>query len=101
MAQAFLFFQARGAGEMHGRTNGTSWPLSLPGVISAGVLYGFVYAGMRLAISHNLPQDDVTSNILAQTLEPGYVLKHNRRFMNGCCGRCSALPGRRCRASSF
>ena len=53
---------------MHGRTNGTSWPFSLPGVISAGVLYGFVYAGIRLAISHNLPQDDVTSNILAQTL---------------------------------
>jgi hypothetical protein len=30
---------------------------------------------MRLAISPNLPQDDVTSNILAQTLEPGYGLK--------------------------
>ena len=30
---------------------------------------------MRLAIWPNLPQDDVTSNVLAQTLEPGYVLK--------------------------
>ena len=30
---------------------------------------------MRLAISPNLPQDDVTSNVLTQTLEPGYVLK--------------------------
>ena len=75
MAQAFPFFQARGAGELHGWTNGTSWPFDLTGVISAGVLYGFVYAGMRLAISHNLPQDDVTSNILAQTFEPGYALK--------------------------
>jgi hypothetical protein len=50
--------------------HGTSRPFSLRGVISIGVLYGFVYAGIRLAISHNLPQDDVTSNILAQTLEP-------------------------------
>ena len=30
---------------------------------------------MRLSLSDNLPQDDVTSNILAQTLAPGYVLK--------------------------
>jgi hypothetical protein len=75
VAQAFLYFQARGVREMHGKTNGTSWPFSLAGVVSIGLLYGFVYAGMRLAISHNLPQDDVTSNVLAQTLEPGYVLK--------------------------
>src|SRR4249919_3308018 len=50
-------------------------PFGLTGVVSVGLLYGLVYAGMRLAISPNLPQDDVTSNILAQTLEPGYVLK--------------------------
>jgi 4-amino-4-deoxy-L-arabinose transferase-like glycosyltransferase len=30
---------------------------------------------MRLATSHNLPQDDVTANILAQTLKPGYVVR--------------------------
>ena len=56
MAQAFLFFQARGAGEMHGRTNGTSWPFSLPGVISAGVLYGFVYAACRVHMT-DLPRE--------------------------------------------
>ena len=62
-------------GPCGGRAETYSWPFDLTGVISAGVLYGFVYAGMRLAISHNLPQDDVTSNILAQTFEPGYALK--------------------------
>jgi hypothetical protein len=67
--------QAPLAGAMSGRAESASWPFSLAGVISVGLLYGLVYASMRLAISHNLPQDDVTSNILAQTLEPGYVLK--------------------------
>jgi Dolichyl-phosphate-mannose-protein mannosyltransferase len=66
--------QAQVAG-VAGRAETPSWPFSLAGVISIGLLYGLVYAGMRLAISPNLPQDDVTSNILAQTLEPGYVLK--------------------------
>ena len=67
--------QAPLAGAMSGRAESASWPFSLAGVIAVGLLYGLVYASMRLAISHNLPQDDVTSNILAQTLEPGYVLK--------------------------
>lgn len=67
--------QASAAGEMSGRAESASWPFSLGGVISVGLLYGLVYSCLRLSISHNLPQDDVTSNILAQTLEPGYVLK--------------------------
>ena len=67
--------QAQVAGRVAGRAETSSWPFSLAGVTSVGLLYGLVYAGMRLAISHNLPQDDVTSNVLAQTLEPGYVLK--------------------------
>ncbi len=66
---------ARVADRVTGTAQTPSWPFSLAGVISVGLLYGLVYAGMRLAISPNLPQDDVTSNILAQTLEPGYVLK--------------------------
>ncbi len=60
---------------MTGTAETPPWPFSLAGVISIGLLYGLVYAGMRLAISPNLPQDDVTSNILAQTLELGYVVK--------------------------
>jgi hypothetical protein len=67
--------QAQVAGRVAGRAETSFWPFNLAGLISAGVLYGLVYASMRLAISHNLPQDDVTSNILAQTLEPAYVLK--------------------------
>ena len=67
--------QAQVAGRVAGRAETSTWPFNLTGVISAGVLYGLVYASIRLAISHNLPQDDVTSNVLAQTLEPGYVLK--------------------------
>ena len=51
------------------------WPWSLWGVISIGLAYGLVYSSMRLAISHNLPQDDVTANVLTQTLEPGYVVR--------------------------
>jgi len=57
------------------KTECPCWPWSLWGVISIGLAYGLVYASMRLAISHNLPQDDVTANILAQTLEPGYVVR--------------------------
>lgn len=67
--------QAPLAGQIAGRADNASWPFNLAGVISAGLLYGLVYSTMRLAISQNLPQDDVTSNVLAQTLEPGYVLK--------------------------
>src|SRR5262245_45139003 len=67
---------ARGAGS----ARISSWPFSLAGVISVGLLYGLVYASMRLAISHNLPQDDVTSNVFAQTLEPGYVLRQPPLF---------------------
>lgn len=67
--------EAQIAGRIAARAETPSWRFSLEGVVSVGLLYGLVYAGMRLAISHNLPQDDVTSNILAQTLEPGYVLK--------------------------
>ena len=45
-------------GPCGGRAETYSWPFDPTG-----------------AISHNLPQDDVTSNILAQTFEPGYALK--------------------------
>jgi hypothetical protein len=67
--------QARVAGRVTAGAETSSGPFGLAGVVSVGLLYGLVYAGMRLAISPNLPQDDVTSNVLAQTLEPGYVLK--------------------------
>ena len=53
----------------------SSWLWSLWGVVAIGLAYGLVYTSMRLAISRNLPQDDVTANILAQTLEPGYVVR--------------------------
>ena len=75
------------------------WRNGLWVVLSAGLLYGLLHATFRLALSSNLPQDDVTANILAQTLEPGY-LPRQHRSTNGCCGRYSAWPGRRCRASS-
>ena len=45
----------------------------LLGVIGVGLCYGLAYSLLRLAISDNLPQDDVTSNILTQTLQLGYV----------------------------
>ena len=63
--------QARVAGRVTAGAETSSGPFGLAGVVSVGLLYGLVYAGMRLAISDNLPQDDVTSNVLAQTLEPG------------------------------
>jgi 4-amino-4-deoxy-L-arabinose transferase-like glycosyltransferase len=49
-----------------------SWPWSLGGVVSIGLLFGLAHSLLRLAVSFNLPQDNVTSNILAQTLELGY-----------------------------
>jgi hypothetical protein len=63
------------ADRMAPRADGSSWLWSLWGVVAIGLAYGLVYTSMRLAISHNLPQDDVTANILAQTLEPGYVVR--------------------------
>jgi len=49
------------------------WRNGLWVVLSAGLLYCLLHATLRLALSSNLPQDDVTANILAQTLEPGYL----------------------------
>ena len=92
--------QAQVAGRVAGRAETSSWPFSLAGVTSVGLLYGLVYAGMRLAISHNLPQDDVTSNVLAQTLEPGYVLKQPPLY-EWMLWSVQRVPGRRCRVSSF
>jgi hypothetical protein len=67
--------QASTADRIAIKTGSPSWPWSLWGVISVGLAYGLIYTSMRLAISHNLPQDDVTANILTQTLEPGYVTR--------------------------
>jgi hypothetical protein len=67
--------QASTADRMAAKADGPSWLWSLWGVVTVGLAYGLVYTSMRLAISHNLPQDDVTANILAQTLEPGYVVR--------------------------
>jgi 4-amino-4-deoxy-L-arabinose transferase-like glycosyltransferase len=67
--------QASTADRMGTKAGSPSWPWTLRGVISIGLAYGLVYTGMRLAISRNLPQDDVTANILSQTLEPGYVVR--------------------------
>jgi hypothetical protein len=36
-------------------------------------MYGLIYSTIRMAISANLPQDDVTANVLAQTFQLGYV----------------------------
>jgi hypothetical protein len=63
------------ADRMAAMADRSSWLWSLWGVVAIGLAYGLVYTSMRLAISHNLPQDDVTANILAQTLEPGYVVR--------------------------
>jgi 4-amino-4-deoxy-L-arabinose transferase-like glycosyltransferase len=67
--------QAPAVGRVTGRVEGAPWPFSLGGVVSFGILYGVVYSAMRLSISHNLPIDDVKSNVYAQTLELGYVPK--------------------------
>jgi 4-amino-4-deoxy-L-arabinose transferase-like glycosyltransferase len=56
-------------------TEKVSWPWGLWGVISVGLIYGVVYSVMRMAISPNLPQDDVTANIFAQTFELGYQVR--------------------------
>ena len=63
------------ADRMAAMADRSSWLWRLWGVVAIGLAYGLVYTSMRLAISHNLPQDDVTANILAQTLEPGYVVR--------------------------
>jgi hypothetical protein len=63
------------AGRMAGRADSPSWPFSFAGVISIGLLYGLVYTCLRLSISHNLPVDDVKSNLYTQTLALGYTAK--------------------------
>jgi hypothetical protein len=50
-----------------------SWALGLLIVIGVGLAYGLAYSLLRLSLSDNLPQDDVTSNVLTQTLALGYV----------------------------
>jgi hypothetical protein len=50
-----------------------SWGLGLIIVIAVGLAYGLAYSLLRLSLSDNLPQDDVTSNVLTQTLALGYV----------------------------
>jgi 4-amino-4-deoxy-L-arabinose transferase-like glycosyltransferase len=50
-----------------------SWGLGLLIVIGVGLAYGLAYSLLRLSLSDNLPQDDVTSNVLTQTLALGYV----------------------------
>jgi hypothetical protein len=50
-----------------------SWGLGLLIVVGVGLAYGLAYSALRLSLSDNLPQDDVTSNVLTQTLALGYV----------------------------
>ena len=50
-----------------------SWGLGLMIVIGVGLAYGLAYSALRLSLSDNLPQDDVTSNVLTQMLALGYV----------------------------
>lgn len=50
-----------------------SWGLGLLIVLGVGLCYGLAYSILRLSLSDNLPQDDVTSNVLTQTLALGYV----------------------------
>lgn len=61
--------------QLSDRVDGPPWPFSAAGVVLFGILYGGVYSAIRLSISHNLPIDDVKSNVYAQTLELGYVPK--------------------------
>ena len=70
-----MSIQAQVVGRVADRAEGSPWPFSLGGVVSFGVLYDVVYSALRLSISHNLPIDDVKSNVYAQTLELGYVPK--------------------------
>ena len=51
------------ADRMEGRMDSPSRSFGLAGVISVGLLYGLVYSGLRLSISHNLATDDVLSNV--------------------------------------
>jgi hypothetical protein len=67
--------QAPVADRLADRADGPPWPFGVGGVVSLGVLYGLVYSTLRLSISHNLPVDDVKSNVYTQTLELGYVPK--------------------------
>ena len=61
------------AGSAPSGSKAEPWRNGLWVVLSAGLLYCLLHATLRLALSSNLPQDDVTANILAQTLEPGYL----------------------------
>jgi hypothetical protein len=67
--------QASRAGAPGNIDSGTSpsWWLGLLIVIGVGLAYGLAYSLLRLSLSDNLPQDDVTSNVLTQTLALGYV----------------------------
>jgi 4-amino-4-deoxy-L-arabinose transferase-like glycosyltransferase len=70
-----MLVQAPTADRMTGTADRRPWPFGLAGVISAGLLYGLVYSAIRLSISHNLPVDDIKSNVYTQTLELGYIAK--------------------------
>jgi hypothetical protein len=70
-AQASL---AGSAGAGNGRAaTAPSWRVGLLIVVGVGLAYGLAYSLLRLSLSDNLPQDDVTSNVLTQTLALGYV----------------------------
>jgi 4-amino-4-deoxy-L-arabinose transferase-like glycosyltransferase len=63
------------AGRVAGKADSPPWPFGLAGVVSVGLLYGLVYTCLLLSISHNLPVDDVKSNLYTQTLALGYMAK--------------------------
>ena len=66
--------ETTGAGRVGGgKAAAPSWGLGLLIVIGVGLAYGLAYSALRLSLSDNLPQDDVTSNVLTQTLALGYV----------------------------
>ncbi len=60
-------------GKGAGKETPPQWGLGLLIVIGVGLAYGLAYSALRLSLSDNLPQDDVTSNVLTQTLALGYV----------------------------
>ena len=70
-----MLVQAPSADRAAGRVDNPVWPFRLAGVIAVGLLYGLVYSALRLSISHNLPVDDVKSNVYTQTLELSYIAK--------------------------
>jgi hypothetical protein len=70
-----MLVHAAAADRMGGRADSPSWPFSLAGVISVGLLYGLVYSCLRVSISENLAVDDALSNVYTQTLELGYIAK--------------------------